>query len=249
MVEGLSGGLQLPTISVMGNSLDLNTSLTNLARLGIVGAGALGNVGTIISGVGSTFSPASMLTELGIQRQSETQTRGVGLNRSQRITNQVSTSNMVGNSSGEDYEASLTAQANAEGDAAIEAKKEEEQTKSINDIHEYLLQVFDPKVTAITRMLASVSGTQLTDVKGWNIFEDANSKQYSATTVSIIGKAGANNSSPELISSIQKDVASILDLLQKDTLNVNVTNKVELANFGLFDTTTNTGGNTGGAGV
>ena len=249
MVEGLSGGLQLPTISIVGNSFDLNTSLTNLARLGIVGAGALGNVGTIISGVGSTFSPSSMLTKLGIQRQAETQTRGAGLNRSQRITNQVSSSNMVGNSSGEDYEASLTAQANAEGDAAIEAKKEEEQTKSINDIHEYLLQVFDPKVTAITRMLASVSGTQLTDVKGWNIFEDANSKQYSATTVSIIGKAGANNNTPELISSIQKDVASRLALLQNDTLKVNVTNKVELANFGLFGIGTNTGGDTGGAGV
>ena len=249
MVEGLSGGLQLPTISVVGNSFDLNTSLTNLARLGIVGAGALGNVGTIISGVGSTFSPSSMLTKLGIQRQAETQTRGAGLNRSQRITNQVSSSNMVGNSSGEDYEASLTAQANAEGDAAVEAKKEEEQTKSINDIHEYLLQVFDPKVTAITRMLASVSGTQLTDVKGWNIFEDANSKQYSATTVSIVGKAGSNYNTPELISSIQKDVASILELLQTDTLKVNVTNKVTLDNFGLFGMGTNTGGDTGGAGV
>lgn len=249
MIEGLSGGLQLPTISVVGNSFDLNTSLTNLARLGIVGAGALGNVGTIVSGVGSTLSPASMLSKLGIQRQAETQTRGGGLNRSRRVTDQVSTSNTVGNSSGEDYEASLTAQANAEGDAAIEAKKEEEQTKSINDIHEYLLQVFDPKVTAITRMLASVSGTQLTDAKGWNIFEDANSKQYSATTVSIVGKVGANDKSPELISNIQRDVAAILELLQTDALKVNVTNKVELANFGLFGMGTNTGGDTGGAGV
>ena len=163
MVESLSGGLQLPTISVMGNSFDLNTSLTNLARLGIVGAGALGNVGTIVSGVGSTLSPSSMLTKLGISKQAETVTRGSGLNRSQRVTNQVSSSNMVGNSAGEDYEASLTAQANAEGEAAVETKKEEEQTKSINDIHEYLLQVFDPKVTAITRMIGQMSGTKLTD--------------------------------------------------------------------------------------
>lgn len=258
MVEDLSGGIQLPTISVMGNSFDLNTSLTNLARLGIVGAGALGNVGTIVSGVGSTFSPASMLTKLGVQEQAGTQTRGnrlqmqtrgPGLKRSQRITNQVSTSNMVGNSSGEDYKASLTAQANAEGDAAIKTKKEEEQTKSINDIHEYLLEVFDPKVTEITKMLASVSGTQLSDTKGWNIFEDTNSKQYSATTVSIVGEIGANNNSPELISNIQKDVASILTLLKNDTLKVNVTNKVELANFELSDTATSTGRNTGGAGM
>lgn len=251
MIEGLSGGLQLPAIGVLGNFFQLNTSLTNLARLGIAGAGLLGNVGTIINGIGNTFNPSGMLTQLGITTSaaSKTATRGGGLGRKQALKNQVSSSTTVGNSSGEDYEASLTAQANAEGEAAIEAKKEEEQTKSINDIHEYLLQVFDPKVTAITRMLASVSGTQLTDVKGWNIFEDANSKQYSATTVSVIGKVGANNNTPELISSIQKDVAAILDLLQKDTLKVNVTNKVELANFGLFDMGTNTGGNTDGTGM
>ena len=243
MVESLSGGLQLPTISVMGNSFDLNTSLTNLARLGIVGAGALGNVGTIVSGVGSTLSPASMLSKLGIQRQAETQTRGAGLNRSQRITNQVSTSNMVGNSSGEDYEASLTAQANAKGETAVEAKKEEEQTKSINDIHEYLLQVFDPKVTSITQMLAVMSGTKLTNTSGWNIFEDQKGLQYSATTVKV-ESLGETNNTPQLVSNIDKNVASILSLLTEGTLKVNVSNEVKVANFGLAN-----GNNTGGAGM
>lgn len=243
MVESLSGGLQLPTISVMGNSFDLNTSLTNLARLGIVGAGALGNVGTIVSGVGSTLSPASMLSKLGIQRQAETQTRGAGLNRSQRITNQVSTSNMVGNSSGEDYEASLTAQANAKGETAVEAKKEEEQTKSINDIHEYLLQVFDPKVTSITQMLAVMSGTKLTSTSGWNIFEDQKGLQYSATTVKVESLGEANNT-PQLVSNIDKNVASILSLLTDGILKVNVSNEVKVANFGLAN-----GNNTGGAGM
>ena len=161
MIEELSGGLQLPVTSVLGNSFDLKTSLTNLARLGIAGAGLLGNVGTIINGVDNTFNPSGMLTQLGITTSaaSNAVTRGGGLGRRQAVTNQVSSSTTVGNASGEDYEASLTAQAKDKENAAVEAKQEEAQTKSINDIHEYLLQVFDPKITGITRMLGVLSGT------------------------------------------------------------------------------------------
>ena len=165
MVEGLAGGLQLPTISMMGNSFKLNTSLTNLARLGIAGVGLLGNVGTIVNGIGNSFNPSGMLTQLGITTNaaSNTMTRGGGLGRRQAVTNQVSSSTTVGNTSGEDYEASLTAQAKDKENAAVQAKQEEEQTKSINDIHEYLLQVFDPKITGITKMLGALSGSSVSE--------------------------------------------------------------------------------------
>ena len=155
----------MPQVSIMGNSFDLKTSLTNLARLGIAGVGLLGNVGTIINGIGNTFNPSGMLTQLGITTNaaSNAVTRGGGLGRRQSVTNQVSSSTTVGNTSGEDYEASLTAQAEDKGNAAVEAKQEEEQTKSINDIHEYLLQVFDPKITGITRMLGALSGFSVSE--------------------------------------------------------------------------------------
>lgn len=242
MVEQLSGGIQIPTISVMGNSFDLNTSLTNLARLGIVGAGALGNVGNILSGISSTKLPATMLMKLGIFGQSNTITRGKGLGRSKRLTGQLSSSNIVGNSAGEDYEASLTAQANAKGNAAVEAKKEEEKTKSINDIHEYLLQVFDPKVTAITQMLARVSGTELSNVSSWNTFEDSNLKKYTATTVSIVSLGEANNNS-QLISNIEKNILGILQILQKP-LDVKVLSYPVLNNLNV-----QTGQDTNGTGM
>lgn len=242
MIEGLSGGLQLPKISVMGNSFDIGTSITNLMRLGVVGAGALGNIGTIVSGLGNIASPSSMLSKLGITTQTNQLTRGGGLNRNQRVTQQVSQSNMIGNSAGEDYEASVTAQAEAEGDAAIDAKKEEEQTKSINDIHEYLLQVFDPKITGITKMLAVMSGTKLTNDTGWNIFEDQKGLQYSATTVKVESLGEADNT-PQLVSNIDKNVASILSLLTDGALKVNVSNEVKIANYGLI-----TGGDNGGTG-
>lgn len=213
MIEGLSGGLQLPKISVMGNSFDIGTSITNLMRLGVVGAGALENIGTIVSGLGNIASPSSMLSKLGITTQTNQITRGGGLNRNQRVTQQVSQSNMIGNSAGEDYEASVTAQAEAEGDAAIDAKKEEEQTKSINDIHEYLLQVFDPKITSMTQMLAVISGTKLTDTSGWKIFEDQEGLQYSATTLKIetLGDAKKEEEQIKYINEIHDYLLQVFD--------------------------------------
>lgn len=149
----------------MGNSFDLNTSLTNLARLGIAGVGLLGNVGTIVNGLVNSVLPSNMLRNLGINSNASanTITRGNGLGRRQTLLKQVSSSITVGNTSGEDYEASLTAQAKDKENAAVAAKQEEEQTKSINDIHEYLLQVFDPKITGITKMLGVLSGTKVSE--------------------------------------------------------------------------------------
>lgn len=228
MVEGLSGGLWLPQVSIMGNSFDLKTSLTNLARLGIAGVGLLGNIGTIINGVGNTLNPSGMLTQLGITTNaaSNTVTRGGGLGRRQSLTNQVSSSTTVGNTSGEDYEASLTAQAKDKENAAVEAKQEEEQTKSINDIHEYLLQVFDPKITGITRMLGALSGFSVSEGTTWGTFRDQNDKAYAATSIKIenVGETNMASQNAEYMKKISDNVENIYTLLSKGELKVNILN-------------------------
>ena len=242
MVEGLSGGLWLPQVSIMGNSFDLKTSLTNLARLGIAGVGLLGNVGTIINGIGNTFNPSGMLTQLGITTNaaSNAVTRGGGLGRRQSVTNQVSSSTTVGNTSGEDYEASLTAQAEDKGNAAVEAKQEEEQTKSINDIHEYLLQVFDPKITGITRMLGALSGFSVSEGTTWGTFRDQNDKTYAATSIKIenVGETNMASQNAEYMKKISDNVENIYTLLSRGEL------KVTVLNYGLAggNTTTSSGG-------
>lgn len=226
MIEGLSGGLQLPVISIVGNHFDLKTSLTNLARLGIAGAGLLGNVGTIINGIGNTFNLSGMLTQLGITTSAvdNAVTRGGGLGRRQAVTNQVSSSTAVGNSSGEDYEASLTSQASDKEDSMVSAKQEEEQTKSLNDIHEYLLQVFDPKITGITRMLGVLSGTDVSKGTEWGSFQTKDETAYSATSVKIenIGEASTVSQNAENLKTINDNVGAIYKLLSEGGLKVTV---------------------------
>lgn len=51
LIEKATGGINIPTISVMGNSVDLNATVTQLMKLGIIGANVLGNIGTIVNGL------------------------------------------------------------------------------------------------------------------------------------------------------------------------------------------------------
>ena len=157
MIEGLSGGINLPTLYFAGTGVDLNTTATNLMRLGIVGAGALGQVGTILSGL-SNIVPSTMLSKLGIGSEVNRTIRGEGLNRKQSLKQQVSYSNIVGNSAGDDYVDSVTNQANSEAQKQLDIKKEESTDRTLNDIHEYLVDVFDYKITSITKMLGDLSG-------------------------------------------------------------------------------------------
>lgn len=45
LIEKATGGINIPTISVMGNSVDLNATVTQLMKLGIIGVNVLGNIG------------------------------------------------------------------------------------------------------------------------------------------------------------------------------------------------------------
>lgn len=78
LIQSYTGGINIPTISVMGNMVDLNTTVENLMKLGIVGISSLGMIGDVVSGLTSTYIPASMLTKLGITGKVQTVSRGGG---------------------------------------------------------------------------------------------------------------------------------------------------------------------------
>lgn len=224
MIEGLSGGINMITPYVMGTGVDIGTTLTNLMRLGVVGAGALGNIGTIVNGISNSVSPTSILTNLGITTSASQITRGRGLGRGARLSQQVSASNMVGNTSGEDYTDSVTAQAQAEGDAAIQAQKDKSTDLTLNNIHEYLVGVFDNKITAITKMLASMSGYKV-EGSQWGSFDGDIMSNYSATQVKITstGETNMATQNAENMKTIATNVSGIYELL-RNGLSVTVSN-------------------------
>lgn len=51
VVEGLTGGIAIPAISIMGSGVDLNTTIVQLAKLGVGGLGLMGSLlGSLFSG-------------------------------------------------------------------------------------------------------------------------------------------------------------------------------------------------------
>ena len=216
-IEDLTGGINLPTVSVMGNAVDLNTTVTNLMRAGLVGYGTLGSIGSIINGV-STFGDASkILTNLGIgSTPLETKARGASLNRRQ-TTKGLSKSSYIGNSSGEDYYQQSITSAEDEADKKLKQKQMESQDINLNNIHEYLLSVFDPKITEIEKLMAIMAGYNV-KTANWssNNFKGSVSGNYNATTVKVIDNSQKDiQSNNNLLTKISDNSTKMLDLLSK----------------------------------
>lgn len=216
-IEDLTDGINLPTVGVMGNYVDLNTTVTNLMRAGIVGASTLGNIGTIITGVNNSFNPSNMLSRLGIGGdKAKSVKRGGGLNRRKNLLNQLSTSDYMGNTSGDDYYNQTITSANDQKQKTIEQQKREATDITLNNIHEYLLSVFDPKITAINKMLASIAGYNISQ-KTWgsSTFTGTISKDYTATTISVVDPDKNTLTNRDLLADIRSNSSDILELLKK----------------------------------
>lgn len=57
MLEDITGGINLPLVSVMGNSFDLKMSLESLIKTGVVGFSAIGQ---LVSSIGNIFSGSAL---------------------------------------------------------------------------------------------------------------------------------------------------------------------------------------------
>ena len=144
----------------MGNMVDLNTTVENLMKLGVVGAGSLSMIGEIINGVGNTVNPAGILGRLNIGAESNTNTitRGVGLKTSSAGLG-TSVSTYVGNSSSGDlYESTL----NSANDTANKelSQKVAEADNPTKNIYDYMvdkleahMQKLDDNVLAIQQKI------------------------------------------------------------------------------------------------
>ena len=221
MIEDLTGGINLPTVSTLGNFVDLNTTVTNLMRSGIVGAGTLGAIGSIISGVSSTFMPTSILAKLGISPDGSSLTsdykrRGTGLNRNRKQIKQISGSNLIGNTSGEDYYKQTLTSADEEVDKKAKQKEQENTDITLNNIHEYLLSVFDPKITEIEKLVALMAGYSTRETS-WNTFKNDDGKIYTGTKVQVSYPPDFNSENTkktsDLLASISSSTSDILTLL------------------------------------
>lgn len=67
LLESATGGIALPFVNIMGHGVDLNTTVSDLMRVGAMGTGILGSLGSMVGGLGRSFSGRAMLSQMGIE--------------------------------------------------------------------------------------------------------------------------------------------------------------------------------------
>ena len=156
LIQENTGGINIPFITAMGTGFDLNTTVENLVKLGVVGVSSLGMIGDLISGVSSTFAPSSMLTKLGINNMPGSIARGTGLSaRAAGLSTSTSvTTKSIGTSAGEDIGGAALTSASDSAQESVTSQKEED--NALEDIKAYLVESFDTKFTQLVNDVAEL---------------------------------------------------------------------------------------------
>lgn len=156
LIQSTTGGINLPfTLALAGGTgvgIDLNTTVDNLIKLGIVGAGSLGMIGDLVSGLSSSVLPTSMYWKLfGASELANMAASGVGGLLAKTSGLSSSSTVYAGNASGSDIAAAATQGAYDEETADVDTS---ENDKDLTDMTDLIQQ----DVSRIYELLSEVVG-------------------------------------------------------------------------------------------
>lgn len=148
LVEQATGGINIPSISAMvmgtGVLVDLNTTVTQLMKTGLIGASLLGQIGNIVSGLGSGGA-----LSLSGWNASDYTARGTGFTGVKAgVSKTTSSTAMVGNSGGQDIIDNSITQKTSEATQSVEGVDQQESEEMMEEIRS--------NVASIANILSSV---------------------------------------------------------------------------------------------
>ena len=150
LIQENTGGINIPSFTAMtvgtGGGFDLEATIDNLIRLGVVGVSSLGMIGDLVSGLGSTFAPGSILGKLGIKASGTSISRGKGLEgRDSGLDTSTSiVTKTISPGGGEQYQESVYQQQSDEASQKQQGMQQE-QENPLDDIKAYLIDTFSGK--------------------------------------------------------------------------------------------------------
>lgn len=162
LVEQATGGIAIPTISVMGNMVDLNTTITGLMKTGIVGMNIIGQIGNIIGGLSNGGS-----LSLNNWSGNESTSRGSGFGAiTSGYSSTTSTSAYIGSSSSSDiYSSSVTA---AKDQAKEENKGSEDEEEDILDLTKVIITILQGW-SSVGAVRAELIGTPTVQLQNYGL--------------------------------------------------------------------------------
>ena len=173
LLEGATGGIALPFVSAMGFGVDLETTVADLMRVASLGTGILGSLGSIVSGLSSSFNGQAMLSKMGIDSGSGLKVTprgkgGVGASENVGGGNQTTSgSGYVGNASGSDIKNSTIQESEDTKKQLMIEAKEEAEANQIDFINTNVLKIYellDEVANGKRSLNVKVSGYGLTNL-------------------------------------------------------------------------------------
>jgi hypothetical protein len=228
LIQNVTGGIAIPAISVFGNMVDLNTTVENLIKTGLVGASTLSKLPDLFKGLGQANNMESLLGVYGIGLDPTAVTRrGTGLRGPRGRSTSMAT--FVGSGDSEGIIGFETQRAMAPAEAQQQRAKEEQKTS--NDIFNYLVYLLDPKLSTMTQLLGSMAGYNVTMGGATNVVNEQSKYIMNyGTSVNVSAPAAqpTNSENEKKLNDLYGNVASIYNALKGD-LKVTVTNVSEFS--------------------
>lgn len=208
VIEELTGGIALPFVNVMGFGVDLNTTVTQLAKTGIAGLGLMG--GLLSSLFGGSLFGTSDLSKWGYQEYNSrgSQIKGIakGVSSGKSASSDMNT---TGSASSSDIKNSTLSEgaATAEEDSKITNESTADQAQDTNEYTDKVLAALGWGETTIIEELTSMHEHMLTSMN--------RVEELLALTRTFKTSGG--------IDTFQADVLNILNNVDRTTQETNAT--------------------------
>ena len=142
LLDETVGGIQLPAISVMGNMVDLETSVADLLRVAAMSGTVLQGTAALMTGLAGSLTPLTTYKMISSGSRDTVQIgKGLGLKASENDISQLSL-NYKSNSNQDDFTSSNNAMAeDTKEEARINSKEGNEDQIDLQDINNSQLEV------------------------------------------------------------------------------------------------------------
>lgn len=230
LLDEFFNGISIPTISVLGNSVDLKTTISDLLKTGTFLASGMELIGELIGG--ATLSSSLLNNYNSLAKGLKKESHGSGLTGSGTSLNAY-----VGNSSGSDIYDSTLAKADADANSKLDEAKTNAKEEATDDdisvvvpyIYNYLIGSFDSKMSSLVAMTSSLANYNIRLQDGGATYGSAMETILNGNKV-VVSASTQEDTNTANLSTINENVSAIVLLLQSvisnGSMNVSVSGGV-----------------------
>lgn len=214
LLDEFFNGISIPTISVLGNSVDLKTTVSDLLKTGTFLASGMELIGELIGG--ATLSSSLLNNYNSLAKGLKKESHGSGL-----IGSGTSLNAYVGNSSGSDIYDSTLAKADADAGSKLDEAKTNAKEEATDDdisvvvpyIYNYLIGSFDSKMSSLVAMTSSLANYNIRLQDGGTTYGSAMETILNGNKV-VVSASTQEDTNTANLSTINENVSAIVLLLQ-----------------------------------